>query len=71
MFGKRIKATFYLKSGQSFSVYLNKIVQSKNSLDEFSKLEWWNASHGLPSIFQVDLSDVSAIVTQHLRWWQK
>jgi hypothetical protein len=56
------RVTIYLKSGQSFDVYMEDF-QLKRSIDgSFKDLNWTSAGKNLPHLKHLNVDDLSAIV---------
>lgn len=63
---KAIKTEIYLTSGQTITVYLEKMTSEpgKNSL--FEKLAWDNADLALTGLYTVNVSQIVAMTTQEV-----
>lgn len=61
-----LKVTIYLKSGQSFTIHMDKFAIRKNLAGTFAEFEWTNISRFEPTLKYVDIDDISAIVSQEV-----
>lgn len=66
-----IKATFYMKSGNNFSVNLNKLSTTEGMYGGIKQIEWFGAggSFNHSQLHHIDPNEIEAIIYSNYEDW--